>query len=368
MRKSLEDLGHKVVTAGRSEKNAPKLDFEFQSSIVSIEEISDKIKDKFDLILLFHLTPHFWIKNIEKSKTPTAVYLFDTHVPFNRGFADCAHLFNYVFSAELHYINKLKKDGQKNVFWSPSAFYPKIIKKYNSKKIYGAVFLGSNNHLHNPRRAIYLILMEKFAGLKIIKGQYFDKLAKIYSQSKIVFNIPSYDDVNYRDFESLACQSLLITHQNQQGLDLLLKDKVHLVTFTNIFDAVKKIKFYLKNDKESGEIAKAGYLEVHKNHTYEKRMKEILKTIKLNISRKNLSANQCHKIAVSHYLAGAIDQADYWFKKAQKKSPRPSFENIKYLVFSKLNEIGGRRLQKKLFFIYAKQAGIRALFWQLRHF
>jgi len=369
MSKAFKDLGHKVTTAGRSGEKAPPLDFEFTKPLVTIEEILKKVKGNFDLIFLYYPSPHFWVTNIEKSPFPTALYLMDTFIPLIKGQTGYANLFDYVFSAQIDCVKKLKKDGHKNVFWSPFAFYPKIIKNHHLKKIHNIIFLGLNNPLHNPRRAIYLKLMEKIVGLKIIKGKYLEELAKVYSQSKIVFNIPTFDDLNLRVFESLACQTLLITHKNQMGLNLLFKNNTHLITYSNIFDAVRKIKFYLNHDSEREKIAKAGYLEVQKNHTYEKRAREIFEKIKKKKTfKKILAESQCLKVAKSHYLVGAIKETDRWLQEAAQKAQSSTFARIKYTFFSKLISLGGKPLQEKLVFLYMKQGALRVLFWQFRNF
>lgn len=365
--KTFKDLGHKVTTAGRSGENAPPIDFEFKSPLVSLGEILEKTGNNFDMIFFFHPTPHFWITDIEKSQVPTVLYAIDTFIPFVKGLMEgYASLFDYIFCSQIDYVEKLKKTGLKNIWWSPYACYPKIHKNHHLKKTYKMVFLGGHNALHNPRRAFYLKMVSKIFGLKIMNNKYFDDLAKVYSRTKIVFNIPTMYDLNPRVFETLACGTLVITPKNQAGRNLLLKEKIHLVTFSNFFDALRKIKYYLDHEDERKKIAKAGCLEVLKNHTYEKRFKEILSKIK-GKTEKKFSQKQYLKIAKSHYIVGDLKTTFYWLKKAQSQKNSP-LKKFQLALLSKAVNLGGKSLQRKIFVLYSRQAALKALMWQFKNF
>ena len=50
-------------------------------------------------------------------------------------------------------------------------------------------------------------------------------------------------------------------------------------TFQNIDELKEKIRFYLENPQKRKEIAEKGYLRAHKEHTYEKRLSELVSHI-----------------------------------------------------------------------------------------
>lgn len=49
--------------------------------------------------------------------------------------------------------------------------------------------------------------------------------------------------------------------------------------FQEVKELISLIKYYLENDSERQRIAEAGYLRCHREHTYDQRLKEILKAI-----------------------------------------------------------------------------------------
>jgi spore maturation protein CgeB len=57
---------------------------------------------------------------------------------------------------------------------------------------------------------------------------------------------------------------------NPKGYNELYDVGKEIVCYKNMNDAIKKINYYLKNDKERESIAKAGYKKAIKEYTYEK--------------------------------------------------------------------------------------------------
>lgn len=49
-----------------------------------------------------------------------------------------------------------------------------------------------------------------------------------------------------------------------------------VVVFRDLGDLKKKIRYYLRNERERQAIAQAGYKRAHREHTYEKRFKQLL--------------------------------------------------------------------------------------------
>ena len=50
-------------------------------------------------------------------------------------------------------------------------------------------------------------------------------------------------------------------------------------TFKTLEELKEKIKFYLENPEKRKEIAEKGYLRAHKEHTYKKRLSELVSKI-----------------------------------------------------------------------------------------
>lgn len=106
-----------------------------------------------------------------------------------------------------------------------------------------------------------------------------EKMIKIFNASKIILNIQPLDmkkGGNMRTFEILGSGGFQLADKCNEDW---FKDRQHLVRFSTIADAKKKIGYYLKNEKERMRISKNGYQEAVKYHTYEKHFKKLLQQI-----------------------------------------------------------------------------------------
>lgn len=112
------------------------------------------------------------------------------------------------------------------------------------------------------------------------------------SLDKIVFDFHPYRNlqsfvrrgikqIKARHFEIPACGGFTISSM-ADDLDTYYKIGEEMVVYDSVGDLIDKINYYLKHDSERENIAKAGYERTIREHTYEKRFKEIFKTIGLN--------------------------------------------------------------------------------------
>ena len=107
----------------------------------------------------------------------------------------------------------------------------------------------------------------------------FEDAAQKYCESKIVFNIAMKEDANMRLFETMATGSFLLTDRIPT-IEELFTDGKHLVLYDSLDDMVDKARYYLEHDSEREKIALAGYEEVIKNHTIDKRVDVMMEEIK----------------------------------------------------------------------------------------
>ncbi len=63
---------------------------------------------------------------------------------------------------------------------------------------------------------------------------------------------------------------------SERGLDTLFTDGEDIVFYDSMEDAIEKINFYSKNDKERERIANNGYQNVLNNHTSIQRFDAVL--------------------------------------------------------------------------------------------
>jgi spore maturation protein CgeB len=79
-------------------------------------------------------------------------------------------------------------------------------------------------------------------------------------------------------YEALACRSFLLV-DSQKDVKSLFQDGKHLVIFKNTEDLHQKITYYLNKPDERKKIARQGFEEVVRNHTYLHRMQEMFSVI-----------------------------------------------------------------------------------------
>jgi len=246
-------------------------------SNADISEIINGESDYPDFFLFIEPAVKFFPRGLENLNCPTACYIVDPH----QGIwvrEEYTKFFDYIFITHKDYVQHFKSLGYKNVFWLPVACDPKIHGHRDLPKKYDIGFVG--NVLLDPRRLKLLqILSSHFKLNDFTKFYPKEKIAEIYSQSKIVFNSCVNKDLNMRVFEALASGSMLLTERAENGLLDLFTNRKHLVTYENDGEIVDLASYYLKNEEERERIAEEGRKLVIKEHTYDHRVDFILKTV-----------------------------------------------------------------------------------------
>jgi hypothetical protein len=112
----------------------------------------------------------------------------------------------------------------------------------------------------------------------------------IFAKSKIVVNrhidISNNYANNMRMFEATGMGALLITEE-KKNMDVFFKVGKEVVTYKSVDELIKKVKYYLKHDKEREKIAHAGQKRTLKDHTYEIRMRELDSILRSYLKRSN---------------------------------------------------------------------------------
>ncbi len=110
-------------------------------------------------------------------------------------------------------------------------------------------------------------------------------LIKIYNQSKIILNLSSNSkdkklQIKGRDFEVPGCGSLLLTEHSEMIKKYFIPG-AEIITYSDIDNATKQIKYYLKYGNDLVKLSQGGYERAIKEHTYFKRFAKI-KGLSLN--------------------------------------------------------------------------------------
>lgn len=202
--------------------------------------------------------------------------------------------YDHVFIASEYWSGKIKKEADIPVdtllqCTDPELFYPDPDSEYqnellfvgNSRKVFRKIvkdLLPTDHDL-----AVYGKNWKRFIRWRYIKGKHipYPELRKAYSSCKILLN-DHWDDmrgkgfISNRIFDGFAVGAFIISDDAQGGQDIF---KDALVTYSNQSDLNQLINYYLENHEKRKKIAEKGKSIVLNQHTFQKRVKNILKII-----------------------------------------------------------------------------------------
>ena len=224
---------------------------------------------------------------------------------------NCIPYFDIIFISEYGNEIEWRDLGAQNVHVLPLSAgnintYQKIVKKYNKREKYDIVFIGRLDGEFNDYRLKILdflisngvdidiwtwYISEEFLHKyplvknKIRGSAYGTDMYRIYAQSKIVLNMhnptvwsgsslsTAQSGGNMRLFEVPVTKTLQIADKCPRDW---FKDGDEIVLYKDNKDLLKKINYYLINDKERIKIAINGYEKLVKEHTYQHRVKKLM--------------------------------------------------------------------------------------------
>jgi pentatricopeptide repeat protein len=238
-------------------------------------------REKFDLYLAIDDGLNY---TIPSDLRPLAYWAIDTHLDFERELRRAREA-DVVFAAQRDGAERLRQEGASSACWLPLACDPEIHSRQAVAKKYDVAFVG--NIFPGPReellRAIQRSVPNTFVGRR-----FFADMARIYSESRIVFNRSLRNDVNMRVFEALASGSLLLTNDlPDNGQDELFKDGLDLATYADERQLIEKIGYYLDNPDVRERIAEAGRRAALERHTYFQRMQSLLRQVERSLARRS---------------------------------------------------------------------------------
>lgn len=227
-------------------------------------------RDGFDLYLNIDDGLRY---RLPSSLHPSAWWAIDTHLDFD-WYRTKAPDFDFVFTAQRDGAELLRREGIETARWLPLACNPELHRKQDLDKLYDVSFVG--NLFPGPRSELIGRLKECFPAM-FVGQEYGEAMARVYSQSRTVFNRSIRNDLNMRVFEALACGSLLVTNDLEgNGQEELFHAGEHLVVYRDAEDLVEQIRWHLAHEEERERIAAAGRQLVLTQHTYRHRMERIL--------------------------------------------------------------------------------------------
>lgn len=140
-----------------------------------------------------------------------------------------------------------------------------------------------------PRRKRMLELLCERCNVSITSG-FGESLVLLLNRAKIVLNIhgDDYLDTETRVFEALGCGAFLLTERLSAENPF---SSLELVQFDDLEEAVQKIEYYLRNEDERAQIARAGYVAAISGHTYVHRARQLIEVFSPIVNERHHTEN-----------------------------------------------------------------------------
>jgi spore maturation protein CgeB len=213
-----------------------------------------------------------------------------------------------VLTPDIEMLGSYKQKGH-NAVCIPFAADSDYYYKYPSDKHFSAldaIHIGNNYNVFSERRKAYEYIIEPFIDEKKnievygfdwdnpqhgfrLTPQYHkgyishERSVVAYSSAKISLGVHSITSSrtmqSMRTFEILGCGGFFLT-QHTRAIEFMFKNHVHLVCSASYDETIELMNYYLKNDAARAKISSAGQQLVYQNHSYERRVGEIINALK----------------------------------------------------------------------------------------
>ena len=239
----------------------------------TFEQSFEEISKSFDIVLLLeNYEVDHWVPELCRFKGLKLFWSIDSHCVLEKHIQTCDRhdidiVLNSIESDQRHFMNR-------KTYYFPNACATDIIYPISGiKKTYPIGFCG--NYLN---RKDWIRYLDKKIGIKkdiMVLG---NDMVKAINSYRIHFNRNIANDINFRTFETLGCQTVLFTNFTE-NLDKLFTIGEHLIVYKTKRDLVKKYKYLINRPDKLDKLAEAGYQHLKKYHTYRNRAELLLEII-----------------------------------------------------------------------------------------
>ena len=217
------------------------------------------------------------IKKELKALGTKVIYWFcDPEIPKKEDFSD---VIDFMFLTNRGQLAEYKTAyNLESVYYMPQGFGPYAQHRLELPEIYDVGFAGaiSSAPLHRTRKELIDAMSRRY-NVKT-NNAVRNNIAEFYSQSKTVFGASDFNSELYtsnRFYVALGCGACYIT-KKFQGIELLAKNKEHVLWFEDKKELFDILDYYLSHDSERNMIREAASKLAMERHTYEHRLRNIL--------------------------------------------------------------------------------------------
>jgi len=226
--------------------------------------------ESYDLIInLENYDETGWVPSLSKVQTKKFLWSIDAHVKGIDSYLKTANDGNYdlILQATPEFVGK-------SSIWFPNCYDDTLIKPLNIEKNYDVGFCGNINN----RGGLINTIKNNF-NFKLDEFVIGDAMVEAINNYKVHFNANISIDINYRNFETMGCHTMLLTSEHPSYGPLGIKDGVNCLTYSNTTEMIDKAKYILENDHLREDLAKEGYNLAKNHHTYKNRAQTILELL-----------------------------------------------------------------------------------------
>ncbi len=230
-----------------------------------------------DYDVYFRIDHGDYRRDVPRRLKPRAFWASDTHLekPFQQ-IAKQARGYEIVFCAMREGTQRLRQRGVKALWIPGGACDPEIHRQLPLPRTYDIGFVGSDGGI--PRKFYLQELRERSPSCFIGPAPY-QRIAEIYSQSKIGFNYAIRNEtLTMRAFEIMACGAMLLTNPiDPEALTRMgAREGEHFVVYRNPTELFRLIDRYVARDRDRAAIAERGQQLALSRHTYWHRLQQML--------------------------------------------------------------------------------------------
>ena len=268
---SFQAFGHKVLSVGEAPENDVRV--ERALSLAALREILHSRGFVPDMI--------FWSDDcrppvavgFERLPSVTLGFSIDQycnpwHVPFSS-------VFDTMLLAQKDYLPLFRLPKiTRPVEWFPLFCDPSRDRDLEGERDIPVSFVGTLEGRFNKDRKPFLTAFRSKAPLFVTSGDY----VPIFNRSRLVLNQSAVGELNFRIFQSMACGSVCLTEETENGLADLFAPGRELFVYPR-GDAVTaaRVAREVLARADLQEIAQAGRDKVLARHSVERRAKHILR-------------------------------------------------------------------------------------------
>ena len=230
------------------------------------------IKDIDVIILLENYESNGWLPDLININKLKIFWSIDSHmVLMNHITTVVKNKIDIVLNAIESHQNYFKTS---KTFYFPNAYPSDLISPIDG--IDKNIFLGFCGSLLN--RSEILDKLENKFGLKKDIWKLGNEMVNTVNGYKIHFNKTLSNDINYRIFETMGCNTLMLTNSTE-NINTFFNDMENIVIYNNEIELFEKLNILYSDNDLIKKISNSGYELVKNNHTYDNRVDVLLKII-----------------------------------------------------------------------------------------